>query len=530
MTRKEDLLFLNGDEAIAQGAYDAGVALACGYPGTPSTEILEHYAKIGGKAQWEPNEKVALEVAIGVAFTKARSLVTMKHVGLNVAADPLFTVAYSGITGALVIVSADDPGMASSQNEQDNRYYAKASGCPMLEPADSQEAYDFTRLAFTLSEKYQIPVILRITTRVCHTKGKVLRSAVSAAPHTSFECNIKQQVMVPANARPAHKRLREKLAQIATWNETAPCNTVEIADPEMAIITCGVSYLHAKEAFPTASFFKIGMAHPLPLAAITAFREKVKRCLVIEEGEPFIAEALRATGLTIEDKPEVYRFGELNVERVRKIVNGDTSPDPVIPAGKPPQLCNGCPHRKSFEALKATDCIVAGDIGCYTLAAMPPLEALHTQLCMGASIGMGLGMRQALSDNEARRVVSVIGDSTFFHSGITGLVEAVYNKPANGHVVVILDNNTTAMTGLQEHPGTGATLTHAPGNKIINEDLVRGLGITEVYVVDPLLENDRLKELLLLARNKDEITVIISRRSCILAAKANARRAKKENQ
>ena len=522
-------LFLNGDEAIAQGAIDSGVALGCGYPGTPSTEILEHFSKLGGRAQWEPNEKVALEVAIGVAFSQSRALVTMKHVGLNVAADPLFTVTYSGITGALVIVSADDPGMASSQNEQDNRNYAKASGCPMLEPADSQEAYDFTKLAFTLSEKFHIPFLLRITTRTCHAKSIVKRSAILPPTTPKVECDIKQHVMVPANARPAHKRLSEKLIQIKELNETNDANFIEGNNSEFGIIVSGVSYLHAKEACPDAKFLKLSTTYPLPINKIREFRSSVKRCLVIEEGENFLGDIIRSNGIDVESKNGVFCFGELNVERVKKILANDTSPDLTLPAGKPPELCQGCPHRKSFEAIKATDSIVAGDIGCYTLGAMPPMSAMHTQLCMGASIGMGLGMRHSLPDEEARKVISVIGDSTFIHSGITGLVDALYNKPKTGHTIVILDNSITAMTGLQEHPATGRKLDHSDTNKLILEDLVRGLGVKEVYVVDPLLEQNKLQELILSARKNDKITVIISRRSCILAAKALAKRKAKDN-
>ncbi len=511
-------LLISGNEAIAYAALDHGVSLGAGYPGTPSTEILEFFALQGGRAQWSPNEKVAVEVAIGAAFCGSRALATMKHVGVNVAADPLFTVAYSGIPGALVIVAADDPGMASSQNEQDSRYYARAAGIPMLEPADSQEAYDFTRLAFELSERFQIPVFLRPTTRVCHSKSAVRRGSISAAPNAAFVRDIKGRVMIPAHARPAHGRLCEKLAALAAFNEEAGCNYSELNDTKLGLICSGVTYLHAREAAPDASFFKIGLTHPLPIEKLKKFASCVSRCLVLEEGEPIIADALRAAGIHVEDKPAMYRLGELSVGRVKRVLCGDESPEPVLPPGKPPQLCNGCPHRKSFEVLRELNCIVAGDIGCYTLGALPPFEAMDSQLCMGASIGMGLGMRHSLPEDEARRVVSVIGDSTFLHSGITGLIEGAYNRPPTGHVVLILDNGTTAMTGLQEHPATGRALNHAEAGRIIIEDLVKPIA-DQVHVVDPLKEQERFKQLLRDALAQTLLTVIIVRRTCLLAAK-----------
>ncbi len=385
MTRSEQLL-LSGDEAVALAARDAGVALATGYPGTPSTEILEHFAALDGRSQWAPNEKVALEVAIGVAFAGARALVTMKHVGLNVAADPLFTAAYTGVHGALVVVSADDPGMASSQNEQDNRRYALAAGVPMLEPADSQEAYDFTLAAIEVSERWRIPVLLRMTTRVCHSKT-VVRPAVDlpAAPAPGFVRDIRSRVMIPAYARPAHQRLREKLAEIAQWNETSG-PTVEIAGGQaLGIITSGVSYVHVREAAPEASVLKLGMTYPVPLERVRRFAAGVARTVVIEEGDPYLVETLRTARIAVEGRPEMYRFGELNVARVRRILAGDTTPEPAPAPGKPPQLCPGCPHRNVFTSLRNLDCIVSGDIGCYTLGVLPPFEAMDSLVCMGAS-------------------------------------------------------------------------------------------------------------------------------------------------
>ncbi len=322
-------ILLSGDEAVAAAAYDAGVALGSGYPGTPSTEILEAFAILGGHAQWSPNEKVALEVGLGVAFGGARSLVTMKHVGLNVAADPLFTAAYTGVTGALVVISADNPGMASSQNEQDNRHYARAAGVPMLEPSDSQESYDMLLRAIEISEKWRIPVILRMTTRVCHSKTIVQRLASrQTPPAVKLEHDIKGRVMIPAYARPAHRRLREKLADLARWNESADLNRLVSGSKSLGIIASGISYMHAREAVGDASFLKLGMTYPLPLKRIADFAKSVERCVVIEEGDPVLVDELRAAGIAVEGKHEMYRFGELNVGRVRRILANDTTPEP----------------------------------------------------------------------------------------------------------------------------------------------------------------------------------------------------------
>jgi len=512
-------LLLTGDEAVAQAAADAGVVLGTGYPGTPSTEILEHLAAVGGRAQWAPNEKVAMEVALGVAFAGARALVTMKHVGLNVAADPFFTAAYTGVVGGLVVVSADDPGMASSQNEQDNRRYAVAAGVPMFEPSDSQESYDFTIAALELSEQWGIPVLLRMTTRICHSKTVVRRGQPRPPVRTpTFERDIRGRVMIPANARPAHRRLRRKLAEIAAWNERHGPHRIREGDASLGIVTSGVTYTHACEAAPQARILKLGMSYPLPMGRIRAFVESVDRCLVIEEGDPYLADAIRAAGLSVEAKPEMYRFGELDVVRVRRIVAGDTTPEPSPPPGKPPALCSACPHRNVFAVLHRLDCIVAGDIGCYTLGALPPYEAMDTCVCMGAAIGVGLGLRHVLPEAQARRVVSVIGDSTFVHSGLTGLVEMVYNPPPTGHVVLILDNGTTAMTGLQEHPGTGRKLDHSPTGKLVFEEVARAIGVRNVHVVDASRDEAVFEKLLAEALDRGDLTVIVARRPCVLAA------------
>jgi len=522
MQQQGELSLLSGDEAVAMASMDAAVRLGTGYPGTPSTEILETFEKLGGHAQWAPNEKVALEVGIGVAFAGARALVTMKHVGLNVAADALFTVAYTQLDGALVLVSADDPGLASSQNEQDNRRYAVAAGVPMLEPSDSQEAYEFTLRAIQLSERFHCPVLLRMTTRVCHAKTLVRRHSLEiAAPRPAhFERNFPARVMIPAYAKPAHHRMRRTLAELAAWNEEEGPNQLVPGERALGIITSGISYQHVREAAPDAFVLKLGMTYPLPIERVRAFAKSVERCLVIEEGDPFLVEQLRAAGIQVESQDESFRFGELNVPRVRRILANDLSPEPRPVPGKPPALCPGCPHRTAYNALRELNCIVSGDIGCYSLGVLPPFEAMDTLVCMGAALGVGLGMRHALPAEDARRVVSVIGDSTFVHSGITGLVEMVYNPPSTGHVVIILDNGTTAMTGMQEHPGTGRTLDHAATGKIVFEDLARALGIRNVSVVDPGSDVEGFKTLVKEALDKPELTLIIARRNCLLAASA----------
>ena len=521
MPELDERLLLHGNEAVAQAARDCGVALGIGYPGTPSTEILEHFSSLGGPAQWAPNEKVAMEVAIGAAFGGAWALTTMKHVGVNVAADVLFTAAYTNIAGGLVVISADDPGMASSQNEQDNRRYAEAAGIPMLEPSDSQEAYDMTALAFEISSRWHIPVLLRMTTRICHSKTVVRRKSFPAPPAAHFERDIPGRVMVPAYARKAHRRLREKLAAITAWNEAEGPQREISGDADLGIITSGVSYMHVREAAPDASIFKIGMSYPIPLESLRAFAEKHKRVLVIEEGDPYLEQPLRAAGIAVEGKPEAFRFGELNVERVRRILRKDFSPEPENPAGKPPQLCAGCPHRITFGALSRLNCIVSGDIGCYTLGVLPPFEAMDTCVCMGASIGAGLGLRHVLPPEEARRVVSVIGDSTFVHSGITGLVEMMYSPPETGHVVIILDNSITAMTGMQEHPATGRKLDHTPAPKRLSlETLCTAIGMDRVEVVDPSeLGMNGMEKLLADALSRNELTVFIVRKPCVLIEK-----------
>src|SRR6266540_1393449 len=444
----------------------------------------------------------------------------MKHVGVNVAADPLFTAAYTGVSGALVVVSADDPGMASSQNEQDNRHYAVAAALPMLEPADSQEAYDLALAAFELSERFKLPVLLRMTTRVCHGKSIVTRSAPVAAKAPAFERDIVGRVMIPAYARPAHRKLRRKLEELQAFAEATPLNVGVAGDRKLGIVTAGVTALHAREAAPGASFLELKTVYPLPLEKIRAFAASVERCLVVEEGDPFLADLIRAAGIAVESKAEFFRFGELNVDRVRRIVARDTSPEPVLPKGKPPMLCEACPYHPVYGALRKHDCIVAGDIGCYTLGVLPPYQGMDTCVAMGASLGVGLGLRHVLPEKDAKRVVSIIGDSTFIHTGVNGLIEMVYNPPATGHVLIVLDNGTTAMTGQQEHPGTGRTLEHEQTGRVSIEGLGRAVGVKNVHVVDPVADPGGFEKLLVDGLAKPELSMIVARRADILAAAA----------
>jgi len=437
-------------------------------------------------------------------------------------------MTYSGVDGGYVLVVADDPGLASSQNEQDSRRYAEAAVAPMFEPADSQDAYDLLHVAFATSERWHIPVIFRMTTRVSHSKSPVKpRFAPGVKPSatetgantTDFVRNIAGRVMVPGHAKPAHRRLRSKMAEMELWNISQGPNQVEKRSSSLGIITAGICYHHVREAAPDASILKLGMSYPLPTATIRAFAASVERCVIIEENDPWLATACRAAGLAVEAKDDsIFRFGELSVDRIQRILNRDTSPEPVPPRGKPPELCKGCPHTTSFEVMKELNCIVSGDIGCYTLAALPPLATMDMMIDMGASVGMGLGLRHVLPRDQAKRVVSVIGDSTFLHSGLPGLVEMAYNPPETGHVLMILDNGTTAMTGQQEHPGTGRQLDGEGTHKVSFEAMARASGIKNVFTINPVRERAMLKAVLADSLQKDELTVIIARSPCILAA------------
>ncbi len=510
---------LSGNEALALAAKNAGFALGCGYPGTPSTEILENFHRLGGHAEWAPNEKVALEVALGASYGGGRALATMKHVGLNVAADVLFTAALTDCPGALIVVSADDPGMSSSQNEQDNRRYAVAAAVPMLEPADAQDAYDLFMVATEIAERWHLPVLFRMTTRVCHSKSVVTPHLPPVAPAApTYVRNIPGRVRIPAYARPAHLALRAKLREIATWAETSGVYRVDRGTSELGLVTSGVSYLHAREAAPEASVLKLSLTHPLPEKAIRDFVASVRTCRVIEEGDPYLVESLRMMGLPVAVNPPEYRFGELNVQSVRKLLAGEHKPVAVGAPGRPPRLCDACPHINVFQVLRQLGCIVAGDIGCYTLGVLPPYEAMDMMVCMGAGIGMGLGLRHVLPRDQAKRVVSVIGDSTFLHSGLTGVAEMVYHPPSTGHVLVVLDNETTAMTGHQEHAGTGRDMSHHKTGRIVIEDVVRAMGVPHIHVVDPFKDQSEFERLVREALVPDELTLIVARRPCVLIA------------
>jgi len=510
---------MSGNEGIARGAFEHGVRFASAYPGTPSTEILEAFAQYPGVyAEWSPNEKVALEVGIGAALAGARALVVMKHVGVNVAADPLFTVSYTGTNGALVIVTADDPSLHSSQNEQDNRNYARFAKIPLLEPADSEEAKDYVKRAFDISERFDTPVFLRTTTRVSHSKSVVhLEKPVAAEDRTKIMVNAAKYVMVPMNARIRRVEVEKRLERLKEFAETFPENRMEINNPEIGIITAGMPYHYAKEVFPYYSYLKLGMVYPLPMNLIREFASKVRKLYVIEELDPFIEEQVKAAGIDITGKeifPYTLEFdpGVIEKAMTNREPVGVTMPDVTIPA-RPPNLCPGCPHRGLFYVLGKLKVFVTGDIGCYTLSFMKPLEGLHSCICMGASIGMAHGMDKALQHQGRGRVVGVIGDSTFIHSGITPLLNMVYNK--SEAVVIICDNRTTAMTGMQEHPATGYTLQGLKTKELDLERLVTALGIERVRVIDPYdinLTRKVLKEEL----SSSDPSVIISRRSCVL--------------
>ncbi|MFZ5646994.1 MAG: thiamine pyrophosphate-dependent enzyme, partial [Bacillota bacterium] len=459
---------MTGNEAFALGAYLSGINLGAGYPGTPSTEILINFARYPGVyAEWSPNEKVALDVGAGAAYAGKRVVVTTKHVGLNVAADSLFYTSYTGMKGALVIINADDPEMHSSQNEQDNRYYAKFAKVPMLEPCDSQEAVQFVGLAVEISQSFDTPVIVRSNTRLSHSKGVVefpedliqaeKKAVDGPEENIRYERNIPKYVMVPGFARQRHPVVIERLEKLKQFSEMSQLNRIEPGSGKLGIITAGVAYQYAREVFPDASFLKLGMVYPLPEELIKKFASMVDRVVVVEELEPFIEDHVRLLGIQVSGKEIFSRTGELSPEKVRRSAaaagltdpTAETSPVPSLPP-RPPMLCPGCSHRGIFYALQRLRAVVLGDIGCYTLGALPPLSAMHTCGCMGASLGVVHGVDKA---GVKDRTVGVIGDSTFFHSGIPPLINILFNKGVS--TVIILDNRITAMTGHQENPGTG---------------------------------------------------------------------------
>ena len=513
-------VILSGNEAIARGAYEAGVVVATAYPGTPSTEIIENVAQYEGiYAEWSPNEKVALEVATGAAIGGCRALAAMKHVGVNVAADPLFTVSYTGIKGGLVIVTADDPEMHSSQNEQDNRNYAKFAKVPMLEPADSQEAKDFIKQAFELSERFDTPVFVRTTTRISHSKSVVeLSEPQERPPKPTLAKHPDKYVMVPAHARKRHPLVEQRIKDLEAFAEEFPENRMEIQDTAVGIIASGTCYQYAKEAFPGYSFLKLGMVYPLPKNKIKEFARKVKKLYAFEELDPFFEEQVKALGIEILGKEVFPLCGEFDPGTAEQGIRGlaeQKQKDESLPylPPRPPTMCPGCPHRGLFYALNKLKVFVAGDIGCYTLACLPPLKAVDTCICMGASIGHAMGLDKALGSEALGKVVAVIGDSTFLHSGITGLLDVAYNRGAC--TIIILDNWTTAMTGRQDHPGTGMTIKGDTTSKVDYVKLAKALGIKHIKKVDPF----NLKMLQTVLRrevNRPEPSVVITDAPCVL--------------
>lgn len=513
-------LLLSGNEAIARGAYEAGVRVAAAYPGTPSTEILEtivQYKDI--YAEWSVNEKVALEVALGAAIAGVRAMACMKHVGVNVAADPLFTASYTGIKAGLVIVTADDPEMHSSQNEQDNRNYARFAKVPMLEPADSQEAKDFVKLAFDISERFDTPVFVRTTTRISHAKSIVeLAEPQHRNQPGTLEHAFEKYVMLPRNARMRHPFVEERLKRLAEFSDSFERNEIILQETDIGIIASGTCYQYARESFPKKSFLKISMAYPLPAKKIREFAAKVKKLYVLEELDPFYEEQIKALGISVTGKEVFPACGEFNPITVRTGITGAsrkvTSPSPLsnLPA-RPPNMCPGCPHRGIFYVLKQMKVFVSGDIGCYTLGGLPPLNAMDTCICMGASVSGAMGIDKALVPDNLGKAVAVIGDSTFLHSGMTGLLDIAYNQGAC--TVIILDNRTTAMTGRQEHPGTGFTLMGKPTKKIDLGALCTALGIEHVRVINPY-DLNQVRTTLAEEINRPTASVIISQAPCVL--------------
>lgn len=514
---------LSGNEAIARGAYEAGVKVASAYPGTPSTEILENIFRYRSiNSSWAPNEKVALEVVIGASFGGARSIACMKHVGVNVAADPLFTLSYTGVGGGLVLIAADDPEMHSSQNEQDSRNYAKFAKIPMLEPADSQECKDFTRIAFELSEKFDTPVMIRSCTRISHGKSIVtLAEPVSGLPEPKLVKNPPKLVMLPGNARVRHPLVEQRILDLADYADSWDINKDESRSAEIGVICTGVTYQYVREALPEASTLKLGMVYPLPKRMIARFAASVKKLYVIEELDPFIEEQVLAMGIPVVGKDIIPLCGELSPDRIRAhfakagIIPASSAiaalPEKIVQ--RPPNMCPGCPHRGVFYLLNKANAYVTGDIGCYTLGFMPPLNAMDTCVCMGASISTASGIVRALPPEEQRRVVAVIGDSTFLHTGVNSLMEMAYNQsPAT---VLILDNRITAMTGRQENPASGFTLSGVKAPEVNIPDLCRALGIKHVRVLDPY-DLDETGRILAEEMARPEPSVIVTTRPCCL--------------
>ncbi|MGN0519379.1 MAG: indolepyruvate ferredoxin oxidoreductase subunit alpha [Candidatus Fimenecus sp.] len=508
---------LIGNEAVARGLYEGGLRVASSYPGTPSTEITECIAKYDDVySEWAPNEKVAMEVAAGAAIAGARSFCAMKHVGLNVAADPLFTASYTGINAGMVIAVADDPGMHSSQNEQDSRHYAKAAKVMMLEPSDSEECLQYAKLAFDLSEQFDTPVILRLTTRVAHSRSLVSIRERDEKALKEYKKDPMKYVMMPGMAIKKHIVVEQRILDQVSWAETTEINTVEYNSTEIGVITSGISYQYAKEALgENASYLKLGCVYPLPVQKIKDFAEKCKKVYVLEELDPFIEEHCKQNGIDVIGKDAFTLQGEYSQSLIAKVILGKEdaflATDLEIPA-RPPVLCAGCPHRGLYYALKKLNVTVSGDIGCYTLGALAPLGMMDTCICMGASVSALHGRNKADEQN-AKKSVAVIGDSTFIHSGVTGLINIAYNQ--SNSTVIILDNSITGMTGHQDNPTTGKTIKGDPTTAVSLEMLAKAVGIDRVRVIDPY----NLAECEQVIREEvetDAPSVIISRRPCAL--------------
>ncbi len=515
---------LSGNEAIARGIYESGIQVAAAYPGTPSTEILEnvahHYPEV--TAQWAPNEKVAFDVAVGAAYGGRRAIAVMKHVGLNVASEVLFYASYTGIEAGLIVITADDPGLHSSQNEQDNRHYARFAKLPMVEPCDSQEAKEMVGIGIGISERFDTPVMLRTTTRISHAKSIVelgKRAPVPQEPK-SYQSNPPKYVMIPGFARRRHPVIEERMRKLAEFAEEFPYNLIEMRDTSMGIITGGVSYQYAREIFPNASMLRLGMAWPLPPSMIHDFADRVERVIVLEELDPFLEENVRLLGIQAEGKSIFPLCDEFSPERVRQSAyEGGLLDEPAytptftVPAlpGRPPVLCAGCPHRGVFVVLKKLKLIINSDIGCYALGVLPPIATTDTLGCMGASIGVAHGMSLANLD---RKNVAVIGDSTFFHAGLPALANVIYNQ---GNVLtIIVDNHTTAMTGHQGHPGTGVMLNGSQSNKIDFVQLAKGMGLEVVEKADPT-DLDAFEEAVRRCLDANAPTVLVADAPCVFA-------------
>ena len=512
-----------GNAAFARGAYEAGVTVATAYPGTPSTEITENAAKYNEiYAEWSPNEKVALEVAIGASIGGARALCCMKHVGLNVAADPLFTASYTGVNGGLVIIVADDPGMHSSQNEQDSRFYARSAHLPMLEPSDSADAKEFMKIAFALSEKFDTPVLVRSNTRLSHSQGFVQLADRTDAALKPYEKNIAKYVMMPGMARKRHVVVETRMNDIKAYADTMDINREEMADTKIGVITSGVTYNYVKEALPEASVLRLGMIYPLPEKMIDDFAAKVDKLYVVEELEPFFENQIKAMGIDVIGKDLFTVQGEYSTNLIAEKIGGQKKDmaDPGALPMRPPVMCPGCPHRAVYYVLNKLGIAATGDIGCYTLGALPPLQGIDTCVCMGASIGVAMGLEKARGSDFARKLVAVIGDSTFFHSGITGLVDMVYNGATS--TVMILDNSTTGMTGHQEHPATGKNIKGDIAYAIDIPALVKSIGVKHVRIVDPF-DLVALEQILKEETAREELSVIIAKRPCALLDKKTVR-------